>query len=182
MEGRTAGDQEHPAGSAGARQGEGSPSISQRQAAQEASPGRTQDQERGQGFERGHAGQGERSVTQTLLHAKEAGSSGAPRPVPSASAGTCWGQEKRWPGPPYLPGSSRHRQCCSLKQGLFLQSLPPRERQPVGLRPLSEAPATDPSKAPSEHARKGPEQHLSAQGASHSLACGGQHVGCHRAS
>lgn len=173
MEGRTAGDQEHPAGSAGAQQGEGSPSISQRQTAQEASPGRTQDQERGQGFEKGHAGQGERSVTLTLLHAKKAGSSGAPRPVLSASAGTCCGQEKRWPGPP-LPTGQQLALSVLQPQAGAVPTEPAAERQPVGLRPLS--------KAPSEHARKGPEQHLSAQGASHSLTCGGQHVGCHRAS
>lgn len=88
------------------------------------------------------------------------------------------GEEKALsPGPPLRAAAGRC-QCYSLRQGLFLESAnsPPA----VGLHPLS--------KAPSEYARTGTEQHLSTprgfhpEGIPWRLTCGGQHVGCHRAS
>lgn len=112
---------ERPAGSAGPRRGR-EPFQFPEQTAREASLGRTRDQERGQGFEKGNAEQGERSVTLTLLHAKKTGSSGL-RGHARGSAGTCCGQE-RAPARPPLPGSGWALSALQPQAGA-VPSLPP---------------------------------------------------------
>lgn len=159
MEERTTGDQKNPAGSAGARQGEGAALPFPRDKLQKKPPWAEPRTKKGSRDQRKKCrARGKRSVTLTMLHAKKSWilwSSTASdlclhcrRPAVGGGGGGC-------PlGPPPTLLQPVLCQWYSLKQGLFLHRFCQQTTYPGGLQAIS--------KAPSEvYVRKGTEQHLS---------------------